>query len=149
MLHNPPRTLSRKLEALEGFANGHPMLRCVWDRRKCCFVVQRQTRTFRRGLGYFPVLDIGPRLRAGGPTDIGSGDAVIRELRARDAYAQHDSFDKLWEKEFASRYRDKERKDAEDEDNFEVELVHDLEDAVRHRVTVPPREGHVKSFARD
>jgi len=139
MLYRPPRRFEKRLAELEGFQNGHPILRCVWDRRSREFVVQRQAQGFRRGRGWVNVLHIGPQLRAGGPTEIGSGDMVIRELRARDMHARYgpDGFDKFWKEGVGGRHKAIEQADAEEREVYADEVVHDMEDAMKMRHHVP------------
>ena len=153
MLYEPPRNIAKRLADLEGCRDGRPILRLAWDRRRCAFVVQRQAPTFRRGKGYVYVLTVGPRLRAGGPTELGSGDVLIRELRCRDDYATYGTdrkaFDKMWEREFEAHDRQVQRDEENEREDFAVELVHDMEDAVKLRHHVPPTDGTVRSFAKE
>ena len=151
MLHEPPKHIARRLAEYEGMRDGAPMLRIAWDRLKRCFVVQRQAPDYRHGRGYVDVLVVGPKYRAGGPTDLGSGDAILKELRIRDDYhvygADRKAFDRMWEEQFEQPERQRLRDDETDDKVFKQELVHDAEDALTHRVHVPPTQGHVKSFA--
>ena len=125
-----------------------PTLRVAWNRRRHCFQVQRRASNYRRGRGWIRVLDIDARLRAGGPTDLGSGDAVISRLRVMDTIATKygGDFDKWYEAEFGDHERQLEREDEHEREDSEVELVHEIEDTWRMRHHVPPTAGPVQSF---
>lgn len=129
------------------------MLRIVWDRRRQCFVVQRQSPTSTRRRGYVNVLVVGPEYRVGGPTELGSGDLIIAELRRRDDHARYGTgrkaFDRMWEREFETHERQRQRDDENEHEQCATELVHDMEDAMTLRHHVPPTNGAVRSFAKE
>jgi hypothetical protein len=138
----PPRRFVQRL------ADFDPRLRCVWSDRRHCFQIQRAVDnrvTARRGKGYLNVLDVGPQLRAGGPTDIGSGDMILSRLRVMDSRARFRSL-AHFQADIPQHEKDVARKDRHDEENEDVHIVHDYEDATRHRHHVPPTTGPIRSF---
>lgn len=143
MLYEPDRRFVERLRKFD------PELRCIWDRRKCSFVIQRQSKTFTRGRGWIHVLTVGPELRNGAPADIGSGDALIRKLTAMDDRRKFKSFDDMWDKEYAQPEKDVASKDRHEEEDFEVDLVHGVEDTSRMRHHVSPTAGTAKSFSKE
>ena len=142
MLHEPPK---RYVENLQ-HRLGDRSLRVVWDRKRHCFQVQRPCPPLTRKKGWIKVIDIGPKLRAGAPLDLGCGDGLIEELLKRDRHRQYDSFDRWYRKEFEEHDRDIERKDKDEDEQDTVELVHEVDDTLAMRHHVAPTSGPVQSF---